>query len=271
MARLRLPQLRTPRHCPLLLALIGMSAATAARAAEPAVSSAPQSPTPAFLAALGPDQPIAPPPIADLAALSQSSLDGFEQAYDAFLAEGVLSSVGRLAASQPLQHSSHAPADPFRVHPPSGQGGFDWNVLGSQHIGAAEGLAVGVNHRFASASNFSTDINLRHAAGPIDVSVDIKGDRSLIAAEPVSLSYSSAAMVAVDPSLHVGVTAHGSLGTVSALAPTGTQAAGPVIKLNLLGDRATISTSANYEFTPDLLGAPPSNRLHVDLGLNLKL
>ena len=272
MARFIPPKLRTaPLARPLLLALAGMLAGTHARAAEIVGDSRPSPPAPALTTALRPDRPIPPAPITDLEALSQSSLDGFEHAYDAYLAERVLSSIGRLAVGQPLKHVARVAPDPFRARPPAASGGFDWNALGSQRLGAAQGLAVGINHRFADASTFSTDISLHHAAGPIDVSVDIKGDRSLVTADPVSLSYRSTAMLAVNPDLQVGVAAHGDLGTVSALAPTGTQAAGPVVRLNLLGDRATLSTSANYDFTPDTQGPPPPGRLHVDLGLNVKL
>ena len=201
----------------------------------------------------------------------KADADAFDHVYDAYLAEGVLSSIGRLAVRGPLQHTARTQPNPFHARPPAASGGFDWNALGSQRLGAAQGVEVDINHRFADAANFTTDISLHHAAGPIDVSVDVKGDRSLVAADPVSLSYSSTAMVAVDPALRVGFAAHGALGTVSALTPTGSQQAGPVVRLNLLGDRASLSTSANYDFTPDLLGAPPSNRLHVDLGLNIKL
>ena len=246
----------------------GLALGSVSAMAQPAAAlQAEQSAIPALA---GADKPIAAPPVPDLTRFVEADLAAFERVCNAYLAEGILASIGRLATVPQLTHKAHPTIDPFRARAPSASG-FDWNELASQHLGAADGVELGINHRLADSASFTTDVNLRHAAGPVDISVDIKGDRSLVAAAPVSVSYDSTAMMALSPALRMGVAAHGDLGKITALAPAGAQQAGPVLRLSLLGDKASLSTSAAYDFNVDPAGAAPGNRFHVDLGLNIKL
>lgn len=217
----------------------------------------------------GSDKPITQPP-PDLLPFVEDGLAALQRACDTDSAEGILASLGHLATAQRPASKAHPVVDPFRAHAPSARG-FDWSNLGNQHLGAESRLALGINHRFADSSTFTTDVNLRHTAGPIDISMNIKGDRSLVTAAPVSLSYDSTAMVTLSHALRMGLAAHGDLGKLTALAPTSTQEAGPVLLLNLLGEKAIFSTSAGYDFNADANGPLPANRFHVDLGLNVKL
>lgn len=211
----------------------------------------------------------------DPVALAEPALTSFALAYDAWLAEGIMRSLGgRPPRAQLLAKARARPdsADPFRAAAPSAQaGGFGLSALAKESAGSEHGIAFNVAQRFASSNSFSSDFTLRHAAGPIDTSVEVTGVQVFAPGQPMALSYRSQALLAVMPAVQVGVSARGALGTLTTPSPEGTQVAGAVMQVHLLGHHTSLSTDAGYDFGFGPMAMVMPDHVHVKLDFNMKL
>jgi hypothetical protein len=91
--------------------------------------------------------------------------------------------------------------------------------LTNHNFGSARWMAVGVSHKFNGLSSVTTNVQLQHTTGPVDVEVKVTGWQGLSMAQSMSLSYDSIALVDLSQNLKVGMVARGSLGTLGALNP----------------------------------------------------
>ena len=202
--------------------------------------------------------PALPDTTSQLAAFTQEMADSAEHALDAELAADVLAGLGRATGladigTPLLTHKASPAPSPFKAEAPpavlaDASAPQPIAELANQRFGTAQGLALQVSQRFASSSAFATDVALAHAAGPLDIRFDLTGNKALSGGSPMALSYASSALVAVGPVLTLGMVAHGDLGTTNALAPGTDQIAGPVAKLRLLGQRASLNAETGYNF-----------------------
>ena len=202
--------------------------------------------------------PALPDTTTQLAAFTQEMADSAEHALDAELAADVLAGLGRATGladigTPLLTHKASPAPSPFKAKAPpavlaDASAPRPIAELANQRFGTAQGLALQVSQRFASSSAFATDVALAHAAGPLDIRFDLTGNKALSGGSPMALSYASSALVAVGPVLTLGMVAHGDLGTTNALAPSTDQIAGPVAKLRLLGQRASLNAETGYNF-----------------------
>ena len=229
--------------------------------------------------------PALPDTTSQLAAFTQERADSAEHALDAELAADVLAGLGRATGladigTTLLTHkaspASTSAASPFKAKAPpavlaDASAPQPIAELANQRFGTAQGLALQVSQRFASSSAFATDVALAHAAGPLDIRFDLTGNKALSASSPMALSYASSALVAVGPVLTLGMVAHGDLGTTNALAPGTDQIAGPVAKLRLLGQRASLNAETGYNSHVMPGNAPMPGQFHMNLNFNVKL
>lgn len=125
--------------------------------------------------------------------------------------------------------------------------GMSWNDLASHTFGDNRGISLGLEERFADSRNMATSLRLRHAAGPVDVRVNLKGQQSLATSTPVQLSYESSATYALNSLFAVGMRARGNLGTFDNFAPGTTHDTGAFARLNLLGNGKSLSAETGYD------------------------
>jgi len=236
---------------------------------------------PPFAIRTAPQAPIVPDTAAALAAFTQENAEEGERMFDAALASDLMAGLGHATGladiAQPtLTHATASLApSPFKAKVPDAAladaGPPIPANLGNHSFGSADRLALAVNQHFASSSAFATDVALAHAAGPLDIHFDLTGNKALSGGAPVALSYASSALVAVGPVLAVGMVAHGDLGTTADLAPGTDQIAGPVAKLRLIGQRASLNAETGYNFHMNPGATPMPGQFHMNLNLDVKL
>lgn len=156
-------------------------------------------------------------------------------------------------------------------HPTLAEAGVNWAALGARDFGSPDALAVAVEEKFADSKNLATQVRLRHAAGPVDVRFNVKGNKVLASDDPLRLSYDSSALYQVNPALAVGVLAKGDLGTFREFAPNAQHDAGPIARLKLLGNGTVLSAETGYALRlgPGVESNPAN--FHMNLNFNWKL
>lgn len=209
-------------------------------------------------------------------------VDEVGRSFDATLADGVLASVGRESRDSiirlaQLTRQIHArDADPFHARAPGALPGdaadMSWDRLTNHNFGSARRLAVGVNQRFNGFSSLTTDVNLHHATGPLDVQVKVSGYQGLNMAQSMSVSYDTAALLDLNQNLKIGMVAHGGLGTLGNLtSANGNGEAGPIARIKLFGTGTSLSAEGGYTFRIRQESDASLNRFHANLNLNVKL
>lgn len=209
-------------------------------------------------------------------------VDEVGRSFDASLADGVLASVGRESRDSVIRLAllthkvSARDADPFHAHAPGALPGdaadMSWNQLTNHNFGSSNRLAVGVNQRFNGLSSVTTDVNLHHTTGPLDVQVKVSGYQGLNMAQSMSVTYDSAALLDLNQNLKVGMVAHGGLGTLGNLtSANGNGEAGPIARIKLFGTGTSLSAEGGYTFRIRQETDPSLNRFHANLNLNVKL
>jgi len=197
---------------------------------------------------------------------------------DAAVADEVLASIGRVYRTRMATLTATAKAgdpDPFRAKAPRSLPGdapdYTLDSLTNHRFGSDRVLAVGVSQKLRGFSSLATDVNLRHTTGPLDVQVKVSGNQGLSMAQPMSVTYDSAALLDLSQNLEVGMTARGSLGNLGALAPSTDQEAGPIARIKLFGNGTNVSAETGYTFRTRQETDPNLNRFHAKLNLNVKL
>ncbi len=159
------------------------------------------------------------------------------------------------------QGSGHMYADP----------GISLGDLARRQFGSERRIAVGLEQQLVDSRNMAANLRLRHASGPLDLRVNVKGNKALDAASQMRLSYDSSAIYNLSHALALGVKARGNLGTFDRFAPATTHDAGAFARLSLLGKGGALSAETGYDvkISPD---APPSQgQMRANLNLRLKL
>lgn len=149
--------------------------------------------------------------------------------------------------------------------------GVRFQDLGTYKLGDPSLLAVGVEQRFADARNMATNVKLRHMSGPVDLQVDVKGNKSLANPNPMHFTYNSSAFYRLNSALALGMVARGDLGTFDNFAPLARHDAGAVARLKLLGKDKSLSAETGYDMRLGPGSANQPNRTYVNLNFNWKL
>lgn len=209
---------------------------------------------------------------------ADSLMDVVGRSLDAGMADEVLASIGRVSRSRMAMITHQAAVgerDPFHAKAPGALPGdapdMSFQRLTNHNFGSARWMAVGVSHKFNGLSSVTTNVQLQHTTGPVDVEVKVTGWQGLSMAQSMSLSYDSIALVDLSQNLKVGMVARGSLGTLGALTPAQDQVAGPVARFKLFGNGTSLSADAGYTFRVRQENDPSLNRFHANLNLNVKL
>lgn len=143
--------------------------------------------------------------------------------------------------------------------------------LGTYKLGDPSLLSLGVEQRFADARNMATNVKLRHMSGPVDLQVDVKGNKSLASQNPMHFTYNSSAFYRLNSALALGMVARGDLGTFDNFAPLARHDAGAVARLKLLGKDKSLSAETGYDMRLGPGSASQPNRTYVNLNFNWKL
>lgn len=149
--------------------------------------------------------------------------------------------------------------------------GVKFQDLGKYDLGNAKRVAVAVQQRFADSRNLAANLKLRHMSGPVDVQVDVKGNKSLINQNPMRFSYSSSAFYQLNSALALGMVARGDLGTLDDFAPAARHDAGAVARLKLLGKNSALSVETGYDMRLGPGSAAQPSRTYANLNFNWKL
>ena len=149
--------------------------------------------------------------------------------------------------------------------------GMKFQDLGTYKVGDPSLLSLGVEQRFADARNMATNLKLRHMSGPVDLQVDVKGNKSLANPNPMHFSYNSSAFYRLNSALMLGMVARGDLGTFENFAPLARHDAGAVARLKLLGKDKSLSAETGYDMRLGPGSANQPNRTYVNLNFNWKL
>jgi hypothetical protein len=195
---------------------------------------------------------------------------------DTAMAQAVLASLGAVAP-QVLRHKARA-ADPFRARNPEpveGDTGFALADLTSHSLGAPHALGVELTDTL-DTSSFGTQLKLRHASGPVDVTLHVSGNKALHAADPMQLNYDGSAIVTVTRAFQLGMVARGDLGTFSALSTQANQIGGPVARLKLGKESdkpgaISLAAETGMAFPLDRASDAAADRFHARIKLDLKL
>jgi hypothetical protein len=117
----------------------------------------------------------------------------------------------------------------------------------------------------------ATNVGLRHASGPVDLRLNLRGNKTLASADAMNLSYDSVATYQLYPQLTLGVKARGYLGSLDNFAPSTTHDAGAFARLRLTGPAGLLSAETGYDrkLGPGAAGMP--GQFRANLNLNLKL
>ncbi|WP_420383753.1 hypothetical protein [Novosphingobium sp.] len=266
---------RTDRHFAIALLVV-----IAAGCAQPAHAGVLSLAMPATLASPdGMDDPsVMMPDLADLDLAALSAQAGFAQAFDAALISNILQSTGlatRLAGG-PVKPPVSGVRDAFMAKlPRTMQLDPGLAAIANPTFGAHEGVAVSVSDQFVAtdkqSAGINTEIRIIHKTGAVDAAFNLTGRQNFNVPDPMAVSYDGHALVSVGSMVQLGVDAHGTLGTVSALTTANMQTAGPRLRLNMGDGKMSISSDLGYDygFNP----ATPANRsqVHVSMGLKLKL
>lgn len=209
-------------------------------------------------------------------------VDEVGRGFDASLADGVLASVGRESHDGVIRLAlltnkvRAGDADPFHARAPGALPGdaadMSWDRLTNHSFGSTRRLAVGVTERFNGLSSVTTDVNLHHTTGPLDVQVKVSGYQGLNMAQSMSVSYDTAALLDLNQNLKIGMVARGGLGTLGNLtSANGNGEAGPIARIKLFGTGTSLSAEGGYTFRIRQESDASLNRFHANLNLNVKL
>jgi hypothetical protein len=143
--------------------------------------------------------------------------------------------------------------------------------LASQNFGQPDTLALGLREHVGDGAALRTDVDIRHAHGPLDVDFNLSGNQPLTTEKPMALAYTGAAFVSLGDSLKVGMTAKGDLGTISAPSPFREQTGSAVARWQLLGKNSVLSAETGYDFPLGTPGSASQPQFHMNLNLDLKL
>jgi len=226
------------------------------------------------------DPAIAFADLADLDLAAQTAQDGFEQAFNAALTSNILQSIGiatRLAGGVPKAHVPEL-RDAFTAKSPQGfRPDPSFATLANPKFGTRETIAVSVADKFVTedkqTTGINTDVQISHKAGVVDAAFNLAGRQNFNVANPMAVSYDGHALVAVGPVVQLGVTAHGTMGTLSALTMANPQTAGPLVHLNMIDSKVSLSSDVGYDFGLNTPVNTPATRpqVHVKMALKLKL
>lgn len=233
---------------------------------------------PASLADASPALPLPLPPPTDLDAAVEAAKARFQITFSAMIANGILKSVGLAARDAAprgeLRH--HQRDDPFaarlaRPVPPDPT----LAMITNPRFGSRDTVAVSVAQKLVPAGaqsvGIASDIHLDHQSDRLDAGLDLAGYRDFSSPDPLALRYDGHALVAVSDALKLGLAARGQLGSPGALAVNGTEIAGPLLRLNLGGNRLSVGSDLGYDFGLNAQSEAAQRQLHARIELKIKL
>lgn len=266
----------------LVLALVANGAAVAQETQAVPESQAsptlePLALTPTMKEALA--QGLAPDTSAELAAWMDGQNELIGISIDAAIAQnitalGAFTTVGpQYSTSEQASHGRRQMANGISrtTGRPYADPGLNIDQLGRQQFGSPKLLAVGVEQRFADSRHLATQIGLRHASGPVDLRLNLNGNKPLASQAQMNLSYDSVATFQLNPELTLGVKARGWLGSLDNFAPATTHDAGAFARLRLAGKGGLLSAETGYDTKLGPGGVNAPGQFRANLNLNLKL
>ncbi|RVU03632.1 hypothetical protein EOE18_15035 [Novosphingobium umbonatum] len=149
--------------------------------------------------------------------------------------------------------------------------GLQWSQLGKGQFALPGSVALGVEQKFADARTWATQMRLSRVAGPVDLAVNVKGNKTLVSDKPMRLSYDSTALVHVNSALAFGMVAKGDLGTLDNFAPYTRHDAGAVARLKLKGKYSSLSAETGYDVRMGPGSDTMPSRVYMNLNFNWKL
>jgi len=149
--------------------------------------------------------------------------------------------------------------------------GLQWSQLGKGQFALPGSVALGLEQKFADSRTLATQMRLSRAAGPVDLTMNVKGNKTLVSDKPMRLSYDSAALVHVNSALALGMVAKGDLGTLNDFAPYARHDAGAVARLKLKGKYSSLSAETGYDVRMGPGSDVSPTRLYMNLNFNWKL
>lgn len=135
----------------------------------------------------------------------------------------------------------------------------EWDSAGIEgiyHLARIGGVDVAAYGEFAIARHgqpetMEAKVLLERTAGPLDLRLNLTGEKALAHGEKVELSYAASADVAALGELRLGAEAFGDLGDFHRLAPHAEHFAGPAAKAEIEGLGPEIGIEAGYLFAID--------------------
>ncbi len=218
--------------------------------------------------------PIVFAPLPDLDDAARGLFAADSQTFEATLTANLLQSVGNVTrvAGDAAPARPPEPVDPFRAKPPGNVASAgNLTALANPTFGSREGVAVSISPRLVESGAMNTDIHVRHAGDIVDADFNLAAHRRLFGPDATAMSFDSHALVSVAPAMQLGVTARGSLGTLSAPMLGHDGIAGPLMQLNLIDRNVSLVSDLGYDFGLNSTSAASRNQLHFKLNLKLKL
>jgi hypothetical protein len=227
----------------------------------------------------GAESPVTLPPAADLDAAAAHARDEFETAFNAGVTDNILRAVfiGLPAYARPAP--THEPdlraAFAARLHG-AAPTSPSLAALANPTIGQPQGVAVSFAQHLVStgeaAAGLNSDLHVRHQTDGLDAGFDLAGRQNFVAPDPMTVSYDSHALVAVNSAMKLGVSAHGSLGSINSMAfNSNAHSAGPLLHLNLIDRNVSLMSDVGYDFGLNPMTTAARSQLHVAMNLKLKL
>jgi hypothetical protein len=218
--------------------------------------------------------PIVFAPLPDLDDAARDLFATDSQTFEATLTANLLQSVGNVTrlADNALPVRRNGPVDPFRATPPANlANGGNLTALVNPTFGSREGVAVSISPRLVGSGAVNTDIRVHHAGDIVDADFNLAAHRQLFGPDATAMRFDSHALVSVAPAMQLGVTARGSLGTLSAPTLGHDDIAGPLMQLNLVNRNVSLVSDLGYDFGLNSVSAATRNQLYFKLNLKLKL
>lgn len=120
---------------------------------------------------------------------------------------------------------------------------------------------------FNGPDKIETKLLLQHRKGPLDIRLNLIGEKPLKSNEKVELSYAFSADVETFDEVRIGVQAFGDLGTFDRLFPRTEHFAGPVAKFEIDGLGPELELQAGYLFALGKARDDTKGQLRLSLGL----